>query len=733
MDFQVVSFDGHTDINDGSHANTYFPDDQGIKQSPVRITYVPRQRAAPVYGSKVRQERTLQIVIEMLGTIPVRTVYAETLKGYFPVEADDDDGKVLLVKDADDSNRQWYLNTTVANQDQIDDRQFIITLMAGDGIWRSALTHTDSTWSVTASGQTHNVTPNPVGNADAFPIFTITPSTAKGGGAAFKIFSLIRNQMAKGLTTYPFDVTHGGWNTSILVSDTSRSNQINVGGGINASVTTIPIDTAVGGGLPATGLCYCGTEQIQYTGNSGTNLTGCTRGVGGTVAASHADNAVITMSNVFADGRDVRVLFAGVEKDFWIGTGANAFNTTVTKLFVNLDLAAKVELTLKTALSGVGTPASIVFTKGSVKDFNNLPAQGRIHIDSETFTYTTKVPNRNTPSVTGILRALDGTSAGAHSTNATCYWIQYSVLVTYGDVTETAMVTNDAKKPIIDLTSSNTSWVYTSFMDTARQRSGVFSPVIAQLDSRDNQSTSYTATQFDFADPATSMGSRIASYLYGNTYQQPTADLSWFMNHPAGVTTITSTGKKYRVGTKFPAVASLERSANGLKWVAVWTDATPGTPSNWTAWTHNAQSLSGTYNYFRFRFAGAASQGSTFEADFEVDTVTLTLDSGNVPTGSFGTANGAYVISAIITLVNTGESFNLTRVIDTNQSEQVDCFNAQTLYLFNNTPGPLIEPDTDREYWLRLLPGVVNQLKYEDTSGVTGTVAVGISFQDRMR
>ena len=43
---------------------------------------------------------------------------------------------------------------------------------------------------------------------------------------------------------------------------------------------------------PTTGIVLIDSEQISYTGVSGSNLTGCTRGVNGTTAATHAVYAV---------------------------------------------------------------------------------------------------------------------------------------------------------------------------------------------------------------------------------------------------------------------------------------------------------------------------------------------------------------------------------------------------------------------------------------------------------
>jgi hypothetical protein len=69
----------------------------------------------------------------------------------------------------------------------------------------------------------------------------------------------------------------------------STSNQLN--GGINSSVTTITVNSTTG--FPTTGTINIGTELITYTAKTGTDFTGCVRGVNGTTAASHLNNAIV--------------------------------------------------------------------------------------------------------------------------------------------------------------------------------------------------------------------------------------------------------------------------------------------------------------------------------------------------------------------------------------------------------------------------------------------------------
>jgi len=65
-------------------------------------------------------------------------------------------------------------------------------------------------------------------------------------------------------------------------------------GAIDAVVTTITVDSTAD--FPSAGVMNIGSEKISYTGVTATTFTGCTRGALGTTAASHADNASVTIT-----------------------------------------------------------------------------------------------------------------------------------------------------------------------------------------------------------------------------------------------------------------------------------------------------------------------------------------------------------------------------------------------------------------------------------------------------
>ena len=106
----------------------------------------------------------------------------------------------------------------------------------------------------------------------------------------------------------------------ILQETTSANNQLN--GAIDAVVTTITVDSTTG--FTATGVVFIQDEQISYTGLTGTTFTGCTRGAGGTTAATHGDNVAVRQvvySGMVRDATD------GIFKTFQGLTGIKPTST----------------------------------------------------------------------------------------------------------------------------------------------------------------------------------------------------------------------------------------------------------------------------------------------------------------------------------------------------------------------------------------------------------------------
>jgi len=69
-------------------------------------------------------------------------------------------------------------------------------------------------------------------------------------------------------------------------------------GGINASVTTIPLKAGFTGTVASGSIIQIGTELIVAGTIGADSITGCTRGYGGSTSASHLADATITINSI---------------------------------------------------------------------------------------------------------------------------------------------------------------------------------------------------------------------------------------------------------------------------------------------------------------------------------------------------------------------------------------------------------------------------------------------------
>ena len=85
--------------------------------------------------------------------------------------------------------------------------------------------------------------------------------------------------------------------------------------GINATATTVPVASVTG--MPTVGgTLTIGTEQISYTGISSLNITGCTRGINGSTAATHSSgDAVLQFPNGMTDIQEANYIVASTNVD----------------------------------------------------------------------------------------------------------------------------------------------------------------------------------------------------------------------------------------------------------------------------------------------------------------------------------------------------------------------------------------------------------------------------------
>ena len=422
--------------------------------------------------------------------------------------------------------------------------------------------------------------------------------------------------------------------------------------------------------------------------------------------------ALVAGGKMQADGDDLRVMVDGIEIDRWLYN----MNNAGTLVWININLKAKIELTISTAISNVGTPTTIDFAATSANDaaLAKLPSTGILLIDSELFTYS--AVNTAKRQVTVKERASKGTYAASHTTGATCRWIEHDLWLYYGNSTVTARTTDDTKKPIIDLdvNSSNTAWKYSAFKDGAGLRSGIWtSAVLAGATS--NQGVVYNGNQGTLiADPSTEAGGQINAYKKSNTWKAGNATVAWQLAHPAGITHITGNAEKYRKTTSWPTVA-VQYSNDGVNWTAAVTLATPASALTWTAEAIGSTALGATYNYVRFVITGSVAATASNSASAELNDFTVTLDSAKVPQIASGPAEIAnYYHECTITNNTTGDAISIVFVSQVNKTIYVDC-DAQTILADDGTPIlAALSWNGKRQEWMTLAAGA-NTLQYNET------------------
>jgi len=114
-------------------------------------------------------------------------------------------------------------------------------------------------------------------------------ATTSGGIRVQKYYTVGPAVQAKGF----------GWGLGSWSGEDTSAVSTTLNGAINSSVTSITVTDASQFSSSGTNFAIVGSEEISYTGITSNTLTGVTRGVAGTTAASHSDGATITFSTDF--------------------------------------------------------------------------------------------------------------------------------------------------------------------------------------------------------------------------------------------------------------------------------------------------------------------------------------------------------------------------------------------------------------------------------------------------
>jgi len=439
--------------------------------------------------------------------------------------------------------------------------------------------------------------------------------------------------------------------------------------------------------------------------------------------------ALVSAGKLQADGDDLRIVVDGKRAARWLAD----MNSAATKVWINLDLSPKVELSLASALgSGALNELDFEATYETRAALRRLPPAGILLIDSELFTYTA-VDVLNCQ-VSGVTRAAKWTSASSHAAGATARWIEHDIRMLYGNSAAGAPLQGVAEQPIFELVeSSNTAWVYENFaqgLDPNQplgRRTGSWSPLV--IDSTGGESGPYRGAHGVQPSLAAVMGLAANVWLRGNRPQSEHYVLAWNLEHPAGITNVAMDGEKFRSSAQWAAKARLQLSENGRLWndsaLAV---ASPAAAGAWTAWNFNG-ALGAAYRYVRLLLAGTLAGVADRTLSVEVSNATLTLDSAAVPSVSLGAemAN-TYHLDFRIRNATTGEMFALQYPIKLGQAVRIDCEQKTALSLEDNADIFRALDLPVQSEWMTLQPGENSLVFTED--GVAD-VDLEISWRDR--
>lgn len=440
-----------------------------------------------------------------------------------------------------------------------------------------------------------------------------------------------------------------------------------------------------------------------------------------------------------ADGDDLRVIINGTEVSRYL----DGINSATTKVWVNLNikpspLTAQAPLIYNTLLNTTLTVSSIqikppyYYSSGGhrVYKISTFNASGIFRINNEEFTYASKVDKDGI--FYGIVRGARGTTLATHTANDEIKSVENDIVMIYGDATVGAPDQDAELIPCLNLsTSTNTSWVYSTFGNDQGVKPCQFAPAVQMF--YGDQSEFYTAVQHaENVDPYTVMGMSVESYVKSGVNKAGNAKITWSLNHPVGITRITTVGgKKNRASVSWPNISGL-RKVIGSKDSSVFNLATPTLVNTWQSWSETPAAFATTVNQIYFIHNGIVGASANNTAELEVSSLTLALDATKSPTVYFGNeSTTGYRSNLELRNETTGDSLFFNYPLQVADSIGIDTENRTARRVNDelNVIGGILYDQTRLE-WFKLEPGA-NVISVWET-GIQ-SVYVAFSWHDRFK
>jgi hypothetical protein len=279
-------------------------------------------------------------------------------------------------------------------------------------------------------------------------LWDVTPPRCVFDGYATKAVALASSDLSLQVPTDVIVTLDGSAPTmDAFYQGVGAQTHVHQVGGINNSVTTIPVNTLTTGipttltsallagvttipvvstaAFPTSGILMIDSEQIAYSGKTATSFTGASRGHNGTSDVGHLINTevyrtlsvsgtAIIDSEIITYSGSTPTTLTGVVR----GTNGSTAASHAGGIFTDLSgPVTALVTTLPVVSTGTGVSTSVATSAVASGDTTinvistaGFAATGTIHIDSERILYT----GTNATQFLGCVRGHDGTTAASH-------------------------------------------------------------------------------------------------------------------------------------------------------------------------------------------------------------------------------------------------------------------------------------------------------------------------------
>jgi hypothetical protein len=406
------------------------------------------------------------------------------------------------------------------------------------------------------------------------------------------------------------------------------------------------------------------------------------------------DTDALTTAKMQADGDDLRVWVNGTEADRWL----QDMDTITTQVWVNLIFQPKQEVTLD------GDIDDSVTTITANEDISGFPSSGIIQVEGETIAYSGK--DNTTKQFLGCTRGAKASATHSHDDNDDIWWIQHEIWILYGNAAASTPVVDDDYKPMFELDSSNSSWVYENFKDDdSPNRPGTWQTTVL-----DGDPTFYGGNRGASANPWGEIGTLV------NTTEDESI---FYIQNPCGITAANFTNGEQYAWNKDFFEAKIKSFVSS--WIDEYTIPDPSDHGTWDSWSRD-ETL--TSDATRVGLWLALRNLSSLECS----DVTLTIDDD--PQGTTGFEQTNYDLDCTITNETTGEAVRITNTLLLDEELEVDS-DAKTIILLDDSTNQfqaLAILGSPRRDWLALDVGN-NTLRFDDVG--TGNVTITVTWWER--